>query len=451
MKAGKNSAKEKLTVLHVTPHLGGGVGKVMLNYLEGVKNDPDFSHRVISLEYANERALAASRTVGFPLLDRMASDHDGVLSEMARADIVLVHWWNHPLLFAFLVRETLPPVRIIFWSHISGFHAPYVFTGPALRYPDLFVFTSPLSLETPEAAALDEGRRQALRVVWSTGGIDQALAVTPRTHPGFNIGYIGTVDYGKLHPDFITMSAMTDIPDATFVVCGGPNEDFIRREAQQAGVAGRFNFTGQVTDIAQYLAGFDVFGYPLAPYHYGTCEQSLGESMAAGVPPVVLANRTEKCIVQDGVNGLVAAGAREYARAIEELYRNPGLRRRLSENARKHAAGMYSLESMICRWSRIFEEALGIGKTARHWSGRFRGGSILPHEVFIESLGSHAREFLASRNARSEKDRKKADEDIIRLYESSNIWRAGTRGTPNHYHAFYPDNDFLKRWSDLSR
>ncbi len=438
------------TVLHITPHLGGGVGSVLLNYLTKVNGNHDFSHKVLSLEYANEKAILASKAAGFSLTGKMSFDHDGVLTAITEADIVLIHWWNHPLLYAFLVRETLPPARIIFWSHISGFHAPYVFNEPALNYPDLFVFTSPLSLEVAEVKDLREEKQKALRVVWSTGGIEQTQSVQPRPHSGFNIGYIGTVDYGKLHPHFLKMSSMVKIPDAQFVVCGGPSEKQIQEESIQYDMGERFVFTGQIVDVNSYLSEFDVFGYPLAPYHFGTCEQSLGESMAAGVPPVVLANRTERYIVEDGVTGLVAEDEEAYARAIEGLYRNPDLRQQLSHNARESAKQRYSLDLMVTLWESIFNETLSFPKTKRQWTGKHGGKNVSPANIFLESLGSYGNEFLCSLNAHVQKDKEAAKDGIRKLYESSHLWRSCTRGSAHHYHGFFPEDDYLKLWSDLA-
>ena len=42
---------EKNTVLHITPHLGGGVGRVLLNYLTKVKNNGRFSHEIACMDY----------------------------------------------------------------------------------------------------------------------------------------------------------------------------------------------------------------------------------------------------------------------------------------------------------------------------------------------------------------------------------------------------------------
>jgi glycosyltransferase involved in cell wall biosynthesis len=439
-----------MKVIHITPHLGGGVGSVLLSYLAWACEHSSFEHEVLSLEYANEKAKLASDKTGFRLVDRMADHPSGLFSAISRADIILIHWWNHPLLYALLVRESLPPARILFWSHISGLHAPYVFTRDALHYPDIFVFTSPLSFNVPEVRNLSDDRKKNLTVIWSTGGLEHLASISPKPHCGFNVGYIGTVDYGKMHPHFLKMCSHVNIPDVHFIVCGGPRHKGIEKEAQTYSSVKRFHFAGPVKNISDYLAEFDVFGYPLAPYHYGTCEQSLGEAMAAGIPPVVMANPAERTIVKNGVTGLVASSEAEYSKALETLYHEPDLRKRLGENARRAAKEMYSLSLMANRWETVFGQVMTIQKTPRRWTGKYQGSAATASQVFIESLGRHGGAFESYRNAKNEVEKKKAISAIKRLYAGSNLWKADTRGTARHYWTFFPEDHDLKVWMDLA-
>ncbi len=436
-------------VLHLTPHLGGGVGRVLLSYLTKAQGRSFFTHQIACLDYANDSALAKAENLALDMVDKMSLKKKDLLGFIAEADIVLIHWWNHPLLYDFLVRTVLPPCRLALWSHISGFHPPYVFTEKILNYPDIFVCTTPLSLQTEEVDNLKDEQKKHLRVVWSTGGVEHVKAVKPRKHAGFNIGYIGTVDYAKLHPNFLKMCGKINIPEVKFVVCGGPNEKEIKQETGKLGLAEKFDFTGPVNDITKYLALFDIFGYPLSPSHYGTCDQVLQESMAAGVVPVVLPNRMEKYMVKHGFTGLVAKDEKDYVRAIQKLHRNKDLRNKLSKNAKEYAVKTFTASKTVQDWKNIFEEALTLPKTVKKWD-REEKSKISAAEIFLESLGSYGQNFNSYLQARTVREREGAEKRIKKLAESK-VWRSETRGTTHHYHSFFPKDRHLSLWSQLMK
>ena len=441
---------KKTEILHIAPHLGGGVGRVVLNYLAKAKKDSFFLHKIVCLDYANEHALDVAKNIGLVLTDRMAGRSQQLSAMIAEADIVLIHWWNHPLLYDFLVRTKLPPCRMVMWSHISGFHPPSVFTEKILRYPDLFVFTTPVSYEAKDVQKLPAEIRNKLRVVWATGGVEHVENVRPIEHKGFNVGYIGTVDYCKMHPDFMEMCSRIDIPEVKFIVCGGPKEKEIQEETERLGIARKFTFTGLVGDITKHLSAFDVFGYPLAPYHYGTCDQVLAESMACGVVPVVFSNRMETQMVKDGLTGLVVNNKEEYVNAIKQLYLDKELRARLSANAKEYARKAFSLEVMKNDWAKVFEELLMLPKTSKKWEILRPDAGISASDVFLESLGEYDHDFASYRNAVNVQERETSAKRIKELAKSP-VWQAHTRGTAHHYHEFFSDDECLAAWSVLMR
>jgi len=440
----------KIKVLHITPHLGGGVGTVVLNYLSKVKDSRSFIHRVVCLDYANQNAIETAKNVGFSLSDNMSKKKPKLLNLIANSDIVLIHWWNHPLLYDFLVRTQLPPCRLVIWSHNSGFHPPGIFTEKILVYPDLFIFTTPLSYKTKEVQNLSAEQGKSLRVIWSTGGVEHVKHIEPKKHSGFNIGYIGTVDYAKLHPDFLKICQKINVPDVKFIVCGGPSEKEIKKKAEKLGIVKKFDFTGPISNIRDYLAIFDVFGYPLSPYHYGTCDQVLQEAMAAGVVPVVLANPMESYMVQNGVTGIVAKNEDEYIKALQNLYYNHELRNLLSKNAKKYAIHKFSLRKLINDWERVFNEVLIFPRKVRKWRIDKDKKDISPKDVFLESLGDYGKDFSSYCNAKNNKEKKEAIEKIKKLAKFPN-WRSETKGTVHHYHSFFPQDKYLSLFSKIMR
>lgn len=424
---------EKKQILHITPHLGGGVGKVLLNYF--AKNNKNFTHQVACLDCVSREASKKAKGIGLKVFEKMYGQNERLCKMVAKSDIVVVHWWNHPLLYDFLVRNKLEPCRLVVWSHISGLYPPAIFTKKILRYPDFFVFTTPVSLKTKEVLESTANGKNNFRVVWATGGIDNASSTKHQKHMGFNIGYIGTVDYAKLHPNFLKICEKIDIPQVKFIVCGGPNEREIKKEAEKMGIAGKFNFTGQILNIKDYFSVFDILGYPLSPYHYGTCDQTLQESMAAGIVPVVLNNPMENYMVKNGVTGIVAKTESDYIKGVHSLYKNKDLRKTLSKNAKKYAFENFSLKKMIIEWDKILNEALNLPKTAKKWD--LNKKNILAHDVFLESLGAYGKFF---------EDKNK----IIKMAESPN-WQSQTKGTVCHYHHFFPNDHQLSVWCELMK
>ncbi len=438
----------KKVVLHITPHLGGGVGRVLLNYLIRTKKDSFFEHKVVCLEYANGNALKIGKNNNIKIFSQMVDSKKKLIKLISEADIVLVHWWNHPLLYDFLVRNELPLCRLVIWSHVSGFNPPYVFTKKILQYPDRFVFTTPVSLEAKEVKKLTIRQKKTLGVIWSTAGVEHVKSVKLKKHSGFNIGYIGTVDYAKLHPNFLNICNKINIPNVKFIVCGGSNEKEIKLEAEKLGIANKFNFTGQISDINKYLSVFDIFGYPLNPQHYGTCDQVLVESMATGIVPITLANRMEKYIVKNNITGVVANSENDYVSAIEKLYNNKSLKNLLSKNAKKYALNNFSLTRMTKQWKLVFKEVMIFPKTAKKWQLIRKGNELTAKDIFLESLGSYGKTFVDYCKAGSVTKKNEAEAKIIKLNKLA-IWRAKTKGTVHHYCSFFPNDKYLTVWSKL--
>ena len=325
-----------MKVLHITPHLGGGVGAVLLSWLE-----KSFGHSVHSLDRINDNAQ-------FKLLGMGVFYSQGMYPfwNTTQPDIVVVHYWDHPMLYDFL-KIKLPPCRLVFWCH-KNFEVPQ----DHQYYPDVYVDTSPVQEF--------RGELRNRRIIWSVRNMDEYLKIEPIPHPGFNIGYVGTIDHlkKKLHPNFIEMCKQIKIPGAKFIVCG------------EGTIPASFPLNLDIhfmagANIPMNLSYFDVFGYPLAPDHYGTCEQALGEAMSAGVVPVCMDNPAERYIIDNAINGFLCNSEVEYIETIEILYKYPLLRKKMSDNARKKARELYNIDQMVREWNDLFEELMEQPKKER--------------------------------------------------------------------------------------
>lgn len=395
-----------MKILHIAVHLGGGVGTVLRNW---IKKDNHNEHNILLL---NRNFYGSNED---NIYENFRHKYDEINVFVKKSDIVIIHFWNHPYLFEFLVNINLEKCRLCIWSHCSGLFPPYVHTKNLLSYPDNFYYSSPICGEN---------------YIWTTGGIEEYLNINRNLNDKeFRVGYIGTLDYSKLNPYFLLIckSIYHKIPNVKFIICGVDNNNNMEYDVKNLGMESAFEFKGFV-NIKDIISTFNVFGYPLNKEHYGTCEQVLGEVMACGVEPVVLNNPTEKYIVEG--YGRVCNNPREYIESIVDIYNNP------PENSirlKERASELYDIHVMINKWNNIFNNMIEEEKKERFWSDKdIKNG----YEIFIESLGEYGK-ILETGNI----------QDISELFNSNAQWRSKSKGSVHQYLEAFPDDKKLQEWS----
>lgn len=399
-----------LNILHIAVHFGGGAGTVLNNWFE---HDALNNHTAILL---NNNYYGAKRP---NVYENLRNKYDEINKFVASADIVIIHFWNHPILFEFLINATLPKSRLCIWSHVSGLYPPYVHTENLLNFPDRFLFSSPIS---------------GKEVIWTTGGVGQYLQIEKRVvDDQFKIGYVGTLDYSKLHPDFVDIceKLYKRIPKVKFIVCGsGGDENRIREQIALRGIGSIFEFTGFISNVKDIMATFDVFGYPLNEKHFGTCEQVLGEAMACGVEPVVLNNPAEEYIVNG--YGRVCNNIEDYVDNIVDMYENVIDK---TTKLKDRAVELYDINKMTNVWDNEFLNMMKKEKASKLWPG---GGCNSGSELFIESIGKYG-DILKNGSTK----------EIKELFDLSQQWRSKSKGSVQQYLDAFPDDPKLSEWAAI--
>jgi GT2 family glycosyltransferase len=101
---------------------------------------------------------------------------------------------------------------------------------------------------------------------------------------------------------------------------------------------------GRIPDVKTLL---DACRVSIAPLRYGAgIKGKVTESMASGVPVVATPVAAEGMGLVDGEHVLVGSSPGEFARRVIEVYRNPDLWNRLSQNGRQHMRRHFSHESV---------------------------------------------------------------------------------------------------------
>jgi glycosyltransferase involved in cell wall biosynthesis len=359
--------------------------------------------------------------------------------ELAAADIVHFHFWNSPQLRE-LLEADWPPMRSLLWCHTNCREPPHILTRDLLDRVD-FAFAT-----TASTLNLLPFRNAPERVALAPGGADftRLDGFSAKPHPDFTIGHVGTLDFVKLHPDFIAMSAAIAVPSARFVIAGdGRDRAKLERQAQCADRPERFQFCGYTEDIQPLLETFDVFGYPLADGNVTTAELILQEVMFAGIPAVVFPHGGAADLVVDNETGLIARDPTEYARMIEHLHAHPAERARLGENAAERARQRYGAHNTASKLNVAYRDLLSMPKRKRPYVSEPGPDGAEGARALVRSLASSGEDFRVSMTSADEESALAAEARIVGLATGL------MTDIVLEYRYHYPYDPWLQLWAAL--
>jgi glycosyltransferase involved in cell wall biosynthesis len=125
---------------------------------------------------------------------------------------------------------------------------------------------------------------------------------------------------------------LSQLPDAQLIITGDPG-------AYPLPESKNVTHAGYVEDVKSLIASCDI---SLAPLWFGGGTRlKIVEAMAIGTPVIATSKGAEGLQVQDGKHILIADKPDEFARYVIDLLREPGLRSRLSENAKQLVRANY--------------------------------------------------------------------------------------------------------------
>jgi glycosyltransferase involved in cell wall biosynthesis len=306
-------------ILHVTPHLGTGVGKAISQLAIGSeKFNVGSEHEIIVLEKP-QKPFYHDICEKNDIRVYVEPDNDFIYNKIVESDILQIEWWHHPLSFKFLNNLPKFPMRTLMWYHTNGCSHPYL-KPETVSIPNKFFGTGQYTIDNPYWT--EHQREIAMKnfcAINSSGGFE-GFDCDLKSHDGFNVGYFGTLDYAKMHPQFVEYcKSVSDIPYIKFVMIGGGSDiERIKEDAHKLGIGNKFEFTGFVPHVSEELSKLDVVAYLLNPDNYGTTENALLEMMAMGIPVIVFNQCSEKYIVNSG--GYKISSKQEFEEIVRLLY-----------------------------------------------------------------------------------------------------------------------------------
>lgn len=183
------------------------------------------------------------------------------------------------------------------------------------------------------------------------------LLAKPAAHPP-TVVMVGRFEAQKDQRELIEVLARRqDLAWKLRFVGDGPLESLAKDAAREFGVADRVEFLGFRTDVAQILAGAQI--YALVS-HWEGFARSIVEAMRAGLPVVACDVGGNREAVIDGVNGYLVP--HEDAAALSErmtrLLSDPALRAQMGQASRRRYEAEFTFEAMFRKTTAVYASVL---------------------------------------------------------------------------------------------
>jgi glycosyltransferase involved in cell wall biosynthesis len=159
-----------------------------------------------------------------------------------------------------------------------------------------------------------------------------------------------------------------DVP-AHLVLIGRMDAKRLTKRIARSPAAARIHRIGYRSNAPTWTAACDVFCLPSTKRE--GLARSIIEAMAYRVPPIVTNSGGSPELVVDGDSGLVVPvrDAAAIATAIEKLYRDPELRRRMGDSARRRIGTDFRNEDTVRKTIALYQELVPNPDAKRSWPG----------------------------------------------------------------------------------
>jgi len=216
-----------------------------------------------------------------------------------------------------------------------------------------------------EVDRIDAGK---VEIVYN--GLDLAAwdgVVRDDSHRPRRVVTVGNIRRVKGHDVMVRAAASiaARFPDVTFSIAGAVLEqdyfDELRRLIEELGLAGRFEFAGDIKQLRDYLAQAEIFVLPSRSEGFSN---AIIEAMAASLPVVATNVGGNSEAVQNGTTGIIvpAEDPQALAAAMAELLADRGRARQMGARGRAAASDRFTTDAMMRSVAAAYERVLASGR-----------------------------------------------------------------------------------------
>lgn len=426
-----------LSILHLSPHYGGGVGAVVSSLSDALKSGYNTKSVYVSLEPPVSSLPSNIIPIFLDYLTSPISATDSLTELISKADLVLCHYWNHPLLSFLLSTFSFNDIPVIFWTHTSGFHPLNPIPHSLITVCSQVVYSSSASLSLPLPDSIPEYLRPtSIHSTRNLATFSELFKFRQHSLSPKNVLYAGTISRAKMHHNSIMIfKELSKSFDIYFV--GEPTDDELYSALSRLE---RVHFLGYKECIHESLLYADCLVYPLSNTHYGTGEQILLEALSSGLPAICLDNASERAIIQHEHTGLLCCDPNSLITSTLQLMNNPQKLHEFSRRAHLFTSERFSMTAMGTQFNELFlQAAISLrGNTTTFFKRRH------PDPALSALISATFPCFEFDINSSTSTLVSKLSQVFKSMPLTANVLLSPSKGTPFQYQRYFPHSSYIR-------
>lgn len=350
---------QEIKILHISSHLGGGIGKSILTNIScdsifgtSVRHDILILEPPVNNHYIDKiRAAKACGEI------KHYKDEADIARYINGYDIVQIEFWNSPSLCLFLSEHLIHiKARVLYYIHYNGLFYPKI-PIILLRSYNHILYTSSASLELDNFHSTKEGKNYLRDTIqssfWTIPYRNMVHSMGYETQR--SLVYVGTTSTAKLDPfcldrfegDFFSLDVIGEI---------GQADEFKRIVESRYDNRVKLHLKGYLPDPFRRNVKRPML-YLLNPYHYGTGENVLIEAISEGFVPIVYRNnRVEYELVRYGELGITIDIDKTYR--VKDLIDEANDRYPIFRECHLSAAADWNERGYLKKWQSAYTNIL---------------------------------------------------------------------------------------------
>lgn len=333
-----------MNIIHILPKInhGGGIGDIFSEVRALRQFEFEVSVTIVSLEpvFSSEFMLKA-RSLGIRLI--VNPQKETLLHLLQHADLLVISYWNHPLLSDFLIwligqKNKIP---IIISLKVNGLTLPQVVPIWVIQCASGIIYSHPDVLSRFPETILPSVHFFSPHFIHLPNDFKSSERDDSADFIAF---YAGSLNKFKRLPDLFDLHDQIKLSKGRIEYWGAGEDPMTidRLENLKVGI-----YQGFSKNIFADFKNYHLLLNPQNSLSYGANDKIRIECAFMGIPSLVIKESRISSHVESGINGLVATDEKEYIEMLHWIAEDVKAWNLLSESTLQHIHKTYQLEEIV--------------------------------------------------------------------------------------------------------